>query len=260
MNIMPPFPLVAEPLERLMDPESPTLDVPVENNTSPLTPAVPAFTVYRNMEPLVVASDMPPYTKTDPPVAEDDPIASPPTRLTSEPTPLRESPTSILITPAVPPVESPVDSIISPVSPPFELPVSSSTNPLVPPPAAFAVRRVDVPLLVAAPYPLEIRITPPEAPLDCPACTAIPPPSWVAISSLVPTYIETDPAEPAEVAPVNKLRLPDPPDTAAPVDTNKAPLTPAAAEFIVASSMSPLVVAALKPERKLTLPPVPYVE
>ena len=52
---MPPFPLVAEPLERLMDPESPTLDVPVENNTSPLTPAVPAFTVYRNMEPLVVA-------------------------------------------------------------------------------------------------------------------------------------------------------------------------------------------------------------
>jgi hypothetical protein len=164
--MLPPLPELAEPLDNNTSPEFPTLAVPVENFTSPLTPVTPAFTVYKKTEPLVDASDMPPYTYTDPPVAEEEPTASPPTRLTSEPLPLTESPTRILTTPAVPPEESPVEKIISPVSPPFEPPVSSVTKPLSPPPAALAVCRVDEPLLVATPYPLDNNIPPPDAPYD----------------------------------------------------------------------------------------------
>ena len=67
VKIDPPLPLVAEPVRNEIKPLSPLLVVPVINDRKPLTPLVPAFEVFKNIDPLDLVVPTPDVNETWPP-------------------------------------------------------------------------------------------------------------------------------------------------------------------------------------------------
>jgi hypothetical protein len=60
-----------------MDPDAPRLVVPEVNDNAPLTPKVPAFTVFITMPPLVTSVPNPVDSDIAPPVPADVAVLSP---------------------------------------------------------------------------------------------------------------------------------------------------------------------------------------
>ena len=56
-TIFPPLPFVAVPVASVIDPDAPRLVVPDVNDRAPLTPSVPALTVFITMPPLDVEAE-----------------------------------------------------------------------------------------------------------------------------------------------------------------------------------------------------------
>ena len=56
-TMLPPLPLVAVPVASVIDPDAPRLVVPDVKESAPLTPRVPAFTVFITMPPLDVEAE-----------------------------------------------------------------------------------------------------------------------------------------------------------------------------------------------------------
>ena len=94
-TMLPPLPLVAVPVANVMDPDAPRLVVPEVNDNAPLTPKVPAFTVFMMIAPLleavpspvdndnappVIDAPTPADTETAPPSADVAELANPPTK------------------------------------------------------------------------------------------------------------------------------------------------------------------------------------
>ena len=102
-TMLPPLPFVAVPVANVIDPDAPRLVVPDVNESAPLTPDVPAFTVFITMPPLddevpspddndnappVIDAPAPAVTDTAPPSAAVDELASPATMYSPPPTAL----------------------------------------------------------------------------------------------------------------------------------------------------------------------------
>ena len=69
LNAMdPPRPVVALPVAIVNAPELPLVEAPVVNFICPLTPATPASTVFKRIEPVDVAVPAPLERLTEPPV------------------------------------------------------------------------------------------------------------------------------------------------------------------------------------------------
>ena len=123
------MPFVAVPVWKATVPEVPELVVPVENLRAPLTPFVPAFTVFNITEPLDVSRPAPVDKEIDPPVAAVEDPALPDM---SPPTPVFPDPTAREISPPLPLVAAPDVNEICPDEPELVVPDWKLKLPLTP--------------------------------------------------------------------------------------------------------------------------------
>ena len=133
---MPPRPDDALPEPILIDPLSPSLEVPVLNTIKPLTPVTPAFDVCKRRSPLDVRGLYPVIREMMPPLAK---LEVPADKRTSPPVPLFPRPTVSKIDPLRPPAAVPVAMLILPLAPELDVPVRIATTPLDPEVPALAV-------------------------------------------------------------------------------------------------------------------------
>lgn len=146
--MLPPVPLVAEPVFNTIDPLLPSEVVPDLIEIDPDTPPVSVLNVRIVNAPLDVDVPNPVLMETEPPVSEVD---SPAERTILPPAPELPLPIETLILPLTPEVDDPVRKEIAPLLPLDVKPVFKAMFPLTPTVPAFDVRMVKAPLLDARP-------------------------------------------------------------------------------------------------------------
>jgi hypothetical protein len=165
-DIIPLLPLLASPVAIVIDPPSPTLDVPVLNTTSPLTPDLPELDVANNNDPLELDVEYPDFTSIWPPERSDDVPAD---ITTDPPDPLFPDPTVRDSMPPAPDLADPDPKYSDPESPELDVPVLRTNSPLTPEDPAFVDIISIFPLVDAMLYPDSILTLPPVAADDIPA-------------------------------------------------------------------------------------------
>jgi len=215
--IEPPAPEVAAPVFKTIEPLLPLDVVPVLKDIKALVPCVPESEVLKLKDPLVVLVPYPLDKETAPPVKALLPPACTEMRL---PLPVEPVPARMLTLPAVPCDAAPERRVIDPVLPEEEVPVLNDSVPLVPEAPASAVRRLNEPLVLDDPYPVESDTAPPVVDVLSPAATTKRP----ACELLVPTTTLTLPEAPPVEWPLAKTMEPLLPALAEPVCMTSCPL------------------------------------
>ena len=132
--------------------------VPDVNDSMPLVPTVPAFSVRTTTAPDVSAVPSPVVREIAPPVKE---LLYPAEMSTAPPVSVWDLPTDTSMSPPSPFVALPVASWIIPDPPEDVVPLVKLNAPLTPFWPAFADRTAIPPLVVAVPSPVSNEIAPP---------------------------------------------------------------------------------------------------
>ena len=216
MLIEPPTPPLDTPDNNDTQPLLPALDVPVLRSTDPVTPRDRASADASITEPDPELRLDPDRMSTGPP-AKVAPSVTPADR-TSEP-PLNAledvpEPTVMLMEPPLPPLATPDCRAMKPLFPDLEVPVLSNNDPVRPTDNALADEITTLPEL--------------DDKLD-PDVTTTAPPSWTAAVEAPPSMLTTPPTTPRP-APAINARLPPITELALPTTILMEPPRPPVAE------------------------------
>jgi len=199
----------ADPVSNDKEPDEPELVVPVANDRTPLTPAVPALEDLITTEPEDLALDALALILMLPPVLAEVPLLSPPDKITDPPLPdvlwLPAPPENVRSPPAAAALVAPAVTVTDPPSPNAPAPIVIVRSPPAPPvlsPVA-KVKDPDVPALVV---PVENNIAPlvPEFPAFDVAIESVP----LALSPKPEFNTTVPPAADADVDPPAKFMIP----------------------------------------------------
>ena len=149
--ISPALPVTAFPVDIVTAPDEPELVVPVAKFKCPLTPVVPASTVFTINPPLEDVLPLPVLIDMKPPVLPAAVDVSPAYNCISPPVPTAPVLTLNVMRPDFPTVAAPVAIEILPELPELEVPVEKDIDPLTPVVPAFTVFIITLPLDVAVP-------------------------------------------------------------------------------------------------------------
>jgi hypothetical protein len=147
--MLPPAPLVADPVRRVIIPLLPSVvALPDVSDNDPDTPFEPAFALRTLKAPLDVARPYPVISEIAPPVTA---VASPLVTVTRPPAVSFPLPTIMLTLPAAPFVAEPVRRVIFPLLPLLVVPDVNESELDTDKSPPFAVRTLKAPLDVALP-------------------------------------------------------------------------------------------------------------
>jgi len=154
----------------------------------------------------------------------------------------------------VPLAADPVDSSTYPEFPDPVVPVPTSTDPDTPNDAALAVSSTMDPVPLLALPPARIDTEPPtwlDANVDPPDSTSTPPDPLVPL----PTITLIAPPLPPVATPEISAKEPELPDAVVPVLSSREPDAPDEPALAVSSTMDPVPLLALPPDKTVTVPP-----